>query len=79
MSAPNYPCLPLWWLCFMDRVKQLRKQKYQEDIRYHYTSLTGYISGLFCTETIDENQYQLLDLVADNAKEWALKDSGEYA
>lgn len=70
---------PLWWMCFLDRVKQLRKQRHHDDIRYHHSTLSGYISGLFCTETINDHGYQLLDQVADNAREWALKDCGEEA
>ena len=73
------PVLPLWWLCFRDRVVQLRNQCHRDDIQYHYTSLTGYISGLFCTDTIDDNQYQLLDTVANNAKEWAESDAAKEA
>lgn len=65
---------PLWWMCFLDRVVQLRNQRHPDDIRYHHTTLTGYISGLFCTDTINNDQYQLLDSVADNAEQWALKD-----
>ena len=71
--------LPLWWLCFLDRVKQLRKQCHREDIRAFYLSLTGYISGLSCAGVINDNQHQLLDSVAENAMEWALKDAGKEA
>lgn len=68
---------PLWYMCFLDRVQQLRKATYWSDIDFYFAALTGYTSGLHCTDTIDGNQYQLLDLVAANAKEWALKDTAK--
>lgn len=66
---------PLWYVCFLDRVRQLRKTTDRDDITFYWAALTGYTSGLYCTDTIDQNQYQLLDVVAENAKEWALKDA----
>lgn len=80
MSTPKLTTgRPLWWLCFTDRVVFLRKQKRWEDIQYFHTSLDGYISGLFCAEAIEIDQRQLLDLVADNAKDWAWKDAQKEA
>lgn len=79
MKAKIIDTRPLWWMSFLDRVKQLRKQRHPDDIHYFHNALSGYISGLYCTHTINDHGYQLLDLVADNAREWALKDRGEVA
>lgn len=67
--------LPLWWLCFLDRINQLRKATRQSDISFFHTSTHGYISGLYCTDTINTSQRILMDIYADNAQEWALKDA----